>query len=81
MPKEFEQVAFTIDEDTVSEVVETKFGYHILKVSDRSSAGVPPYEEVRDFIKKYLQMEESKVKLASHIAELRAKSDIEILPK
>ena len=81
MPKEFDQVAFTIDKDTVSEVVETNFGYHILKVSERIPAGVTPYEEVRDFIKKYLQMEESKNKLASHIAELRAKAEIEILLK
>lgn len=81
MPKEFDQVAFTIAPGTVSEIVETKYGYHILKVSTKVPAGVAPYEEVRDFIKKYLQMDEYKIKLASHIDELKAKSQIKIVPK
>ena len=51
MPKEFDEVAFTIEKDTVSDVVETKFGYHIIKVTDKLPGGIAPYEEVRDFIK------------------------------
>ena len=39
-----------------------------------------PYEEVRDFIRKFLQEKESKVKLAAHVAKLREKATIEIMP-
>ena len=60
MPKEFDEVAFTIEKNTVSDIVETKFGYHIILVTDKKSGGIAPYEEVRDFIKKYLQKDESK---------------------
>ena len=81
MPAEFDKVAFALEKDAVSEVVETKFGYHIIKVVDKHPGGVVPYEQMRDFLKKYLQDEESKKKLASHIAELRKKSEIEILLK
>jgi peptidyl-prolyl cis-trans isomerase C len=79
MPKEFEEVAFTIEKDTVSNVVETKFGYHIILVTDKKPGGITPYEEVRSFIKKYLQEDVSREKLAEHIAKLKEKATIEIL--
>lgn len=79
MPEEFDQVAFSLKKGVVSEVVETKFGYHIIKVSEKTPGGVAPYHEVRDFIKKFLQEDESKKKLAEHLAKLKEKAKIEIL--
>ena len=79
MPKEFEDVAFALEIDKISEVVKTKYGYHIIKVSEKISEGTVPYEEARDFIKKYFQMDETKKRLNDHIAELKAKAEIEIL--
>ena len=79
MPRTFDKVAFTTEKDAVSEVVETKFGYHIIKVSDKKSAGVTPYEEVRDLITKFLQQRESDKKRAAHIAGLKEGAEIEIL--
>jgi peptidyl-prolyl cis-trans isomerase C len=79
MPEEFETVAFTIEKGAVSKVVKTKFGYHIIKVLDKKPAGVMPYEEVKGFITKYLQQDESKKKLAAHMTELKTKAKIEIL--
>jgi peptidyl-prolyl cis-trans isomerase C len=81
MPAEFDKVAFALEKDAVSEVVETKFGLHIIKVFDKQAARVVPYEQMRDFLKKYLQEEESKKRLASHIAELKKRAEIEILLK
>jgi peptidyl-prolyl cis-trans isomerase C len=78
MPREFEKVAFAMEKGAVSEVVETKFGYHIIKLSDKKPAGVARYEEVRDIIKKFLQQQESDKKRAAHIAELKEKAKIEI---
>jgi peptidyl-prolyl cis-trans isomerase C len=79
MPKEFDEVAFSIEKDTLSDIVKTKFGYHIILVTDKKPGGIAPYEEVRDFIKKYLQKDESQKKLAEHIAKLKEKATIEIL--
>jgi len=81
LPPELEKVAFALEEGAVSELVEEKLGWHILKVSEKHPAGVVPYEQMRAFLKKYLQEEESKKKLAEHIAELKKKSQIEILLK
>jgi len=79
MPAAFDEVAFSLEQDTVSEVVETRFGYHIIEVGERHPARQVPYEEVRDFLKTYLQGEESRSLLAAHVAELRKRAEIEIL--
>jgi peptidyl-prolyl cis-trans isomerase C len=79
MPGPFEQVAFALDKGSISDVVETKFGYHIITVLDKQPAGIAPYEEVHDFIKKFLQEEESKKRLDAHITALREKAKIEVL--
>lgn len=40
MVKAFEDVAFTLDVGAVSDIVKTEFGYHIIKLEDRTTA--PP---------------------------------------
>jgi peptidyl-prolyl cis-trans isomerase C len=79
MPAAFDEVAFSLEIDSVSEVVETRFGYHVIKAVERDPARVVPYEQMRGFLEAYLQGEESKQRLARHIAELRERSEIEIL--
>jgi len=45
----FEQAAFALKQPgDLSEVVETQFGFHILKLEERREAGKQPFEEVRD---------------------------------
>jgi peptidyl-prolyl cis-trans isomerase C len=79
MPLEFDEVAFTLEKNKISDVVQTKFGYHIILVVDKKPGGISNYDEVRDFIKKFLQEGLTKKKLASHMQELRGKAQIEVL--
>jgi peptidyl-prolyl cis-trans isomerase C len=51
MIPEFEKVAFTMKEGQVSDVVKTKFGYHIIKLTGKRAAGARSFEEVKDQIK------------------------------
>jgi peptidyl-prolyl cis-trans isomerase C len=81
MPPEFDEMAFTLEKDTISEVIETRYGYHIIKVSDRRPAGIVSYEEVRDFLRKYLQEQYSRERLSSHVRELKSKAKIEVFLK
>lgn len=62
MVPEFENVAFTLDLNTISEPVKTQFGYHLIKVEDRTEGSVKSFEEVKDQIVGMLlqQMQERK---------------------
>ncbi len=47
---EFEQAAFTLPVGSVSDLVRTQYGFHILKIEERETARTKPFEEVRDSI-------------------------------
>ena len=79
MPPEFDRVAFALEKHTLSDPVETKYGYHLIEVLDKQPAGVIPYEEVKDFIGKYLKMQAAPKKQDSVIRSLRAQAMVEIL--
>jgi peptidyl-prolyl cis-trans isomerase C len=78
MPEEFDKVAFALKKGELSDIVQTEFGYHIIKIVDKKPEGIVPYDEVKDFINKYLQEGIAKKKLASHIEGLKEKAKIEI---
>ncbi len=47
MVPEFGNTAFSMEKDAVSDPVKTKFGYHIIKVYDKTPARTKSFEEVR----------------------------------
>ncbi len=47
MDPTFEQAAFALGTGKVSELVRTKFGFHIIKVEEVREAGTPAFEQVR----------------------------------
>ncbi len=79
MPPEFDQVAFSLEKGALSEIVQTRHGFHIIKILDKRPEGIAPYEDVKDFIGRYLQKELAKRKHDLHIKELKSKAEIEIL--
>ena len=51
MLPDFEKVAFALKEGSTSGIVQTKFGYHIIKATGKRPAGARSFEEVKDQIK------------------------------
>ncbi|ABR47885.1 PpiC-type peptidyl-prolyl cis-trans isomerase [Alkaliphilus metalliredigens QYMF] len=54
MVPEFEEAAFNMEVDTVSEPVKTQFGYHIIKVVDQKPAQEKSLAEVKDQLNQQL---------------------------
>ncbi len=64
----FEKAAFSMKPNSVSDVVETHFGYHIIYVYDRKEAGQEPFEKVQRDIKEYLK-NKKQVELVDNLVE------------
>ena len=80
-PKEFSEPVFTLEPGQVSGIVETKLGYHIVKVTSRQSAGtVAPLENVRAAIRGYLLSQERRSARKAFISKLRDTAEIVYAP-
>ncbi|TYB32931.1 MAG: peptidylprolyl isomerase, partial [Flexistipes sinusarabici] len=74
----FEKVAFSTKVGEISEPFKTKFGYHILKVTDKQETGQKTYSEVKSNINEVLKNQKMKEKLNAKLEELRSKYDVKI---
>ena len=79
MVPEFSNVAFKAKPDTISDVVKTQFGYHIIYVTDRRAAGVTPFEKAKSGIKDYLRTEKQIKALDDLTASAKKKAKIEYM--
>lgn len=68
MVPEFSEAAFNLKVNTVSAVVKTTYGYHIIIVTDRARAGIQPFEKVKDEIEAYL-IQSKKVEIMQKLFE------------
>lgn len=76
MVKPFEDAAFSMKAGDISPIVETQFGYHIIKVTDKRAASTVPLEEVKDRIKEQLIRNKIRAEVTSLIGKLKEKAKI-----
>jgi peptidyl-prolyl cis-trans isomerase C/foldase protein PrsA len=73
----FKDALFKLEVDSISDVVETQYGFHIIKVSDKREAGTKSYEEVKDQIKQQLTNQKGQSIWEQFVRELRDEAQIE----
>jgi len=76
MVKPFEDVAFTMEPNDISDVVETKFGYHIIKVTDHKDPNAVPFEQAKANIVAKLVNEKKSTISQEYIQSLKDKATI-----
>lgn len=81
MVKLFEDAAFSLSPGDISGIVETQFGYHIIKVEEKKDASIESYEEAKEKISQKLLQERIKSKVNEFIEEAMKDAKAEILPE
>ncbi len=78
LSEELDAVVAGLEENDVSDMVETRFGFMILKLLDRSDGGVPQMSEVENQIHERLYVERMQPALREYLTQLRRESFITV---
>ena len=79
MVQQFEEAAFSMKVNDVSDPVLTQFGYHIIKVTDRKNGSTVSFEEVKEKLSQDLKNRMVNELIGQELVQLREKADIEVL--
>lgn len=84
LDKNFEEAAFNMKPMTMSGIVESQYGYHLILVEDRKPAGLEPFDEAKADIREFLITQHSADLMGSVkrlTNELRASSKVSFYPE
>jgi peptidyl-prolyl cis-trans isomerase C len=75
---EFERVLVALKPGEVSEPVATQFGYHLIKLVDRTTGPALSYEAAKDQVKEQVMIEKKQQRFKELVASLRAQAKVRV---
>ena len=77
MVKSFEEAAFSLRPNKVSDIVETKFGYHLIKVIEKKPETTTAFEDAKNKLGQYLKQQKIQKEVNVYVDKLREKAKVE----
>jgi peptidyl-prolyl cis-trans isomerase C len=81
MVPEFEQAVFAMKPGQISDIVESSFGYHVIKFEERDPGGLVPEDQVRERVRKSIGEERRAATIRDGVKALRERAKVEVYVK